>query len=250
MPATPATELLLIEVFSSLQGEGVFIGRRQLFVRLAGCNLDCAYCDTPFAAQPTWTAETAPGAAELSHFPNPASADALTTLIRDWQARFPSHHSLALTGGEPLLQADALADWLPELGEVIPVYLESNGTLSDALARVLPRIDWISMDIKLASTAGSAVPWDAHDAFLAVGGAKVCQVKVVVDSATPASEVVAAARLMARHDPRIPLILQPRTVAGRPAVTGRTLLDLQTAAAGVHADVRVIPQVHPLLALR
>ena len=37
----------LSEVFSSIQGEGLYVGDRHLFVRFAGCNLNCQYCDTP-----------------------------------------------------------------------------------------------------------------------------------------------------------------------------------------------------------
>lgn len=34
------------EIFSSIQGEGKYVGCRQLFIRLIGCNMDCPYCDT------------------------------------------------------------------------------------------------------------------------------------------------------------------------------------------------------------
>lgn len=250
MPATPATDLRLIEIFSSLQGEGVFIGRRQLFVRLAECNLDCAYCDTVHAGGPFWSCETEPGGTRLQGHPNPATPELLTGLLRDWQSRWPWHHSLALTGGEPLVQADALAAWLPEAVTVLPVYLETNGTLPARLQQVLPHVTWVSMDIKLASTSGETTPWETHADFLSVACERVCQVKVVVDECSTADELVDAARLVECCGPDIPLVLQPRTVAGRPALTGNRLLALQAVAAGEHRATLVIPQLHPLLAIR
>lgn len=228
----------------------MLIGHRQLFVRLAGCNLDCAYCDTDFAAAPTWRAETEPGGTGVRDYPNPAPLPLLTELVRHWQEQYPVHHSLALTGGEPLLQSRELAAWLPGVREILPVYLETNGTLAKELAILLPFLSWISMDIKLSSTTGAPTPWDAHAAFLHNAGDKVCQVKMVVDVMTTEAEVAEAAGFVARHGAGVPLILQPKTAAGRPAMVGGRLLALHSAAAREHRDVLVIPQVHPFLALR
>lgn len=250
MPAIPATELYLKEIFSSLQGEGLFIGRRQLFVRLAQCNLDCAYCDTDYAIAPTWHAEIGPGIDEVREYPNPASVELLTGLILDWQSQPSLHHSLALTGGEPLVQDQALAVWLPTVCSILPVFLETNGTLADSLGHLLPYLTWVSMDIKLAGSSGSLTPWDDHAAFLAAGRPKICQVKAVIDAQTPETELIDAARFMHRSAPEIPLVLQPRTIAGRPSLSGRQLLSLQALAAREHGATLVIPQMHPLLAIR
>lgn len=250
MPAIPATELRLKEIFSSVQGEGVLIGRRQLFVRLSGCNLACDYCDTDFAAAETWTLEGEPGGSGRRELPNPADPQLLTGLIGRWQRLLPVHHSLALTGGEPLLQVQALAGWLPAIREHLPVYLETNGTLPAALELLLPYLTWVSMDIKLAATSGAPTPWEAHADFLRLSGAKACQVKVVVDDRTTDSEIAEVASFVQRHAPAAPLILQPKTVANHPSLVGSQLLRLQEAAAREHVATLVIPQVHPLLSVR
>lgn len=250
MPATPGTELYLKEVFSSLQGEGVFIGRRQLFVRLAQCNLACAYCDTDYAVTALWHAEEEPGGARGEDYPNPAAPAFLTALVARCLKQLPAHHSLALTGGEPLVQSQALAEWLPDLSQCLPVYLETNGTLPDAMERLLPFVSWVSLDIKLSGTTGVPTPWEAHAAFLEVSRSKACQAKIVIDASTTEEELVAAARLLRQHGPDLPLILQPRTVAGRPAFVGRQLLRLQALVASEHPATLVIPQMHPLLDIR
>ena len=248
MPATPAVEATLIELFSSLQGEGVLIGCRQVFLRFADCNLACAYCDTPFQPGPTCRIENPAGSGRFDNWDNPVKLSAITALLAEWQCKSGNtHHSLALTGGEPLLHADTLQAWLPDVLPILPVFLETNGTLPDELAKVLPLVDWISMDIKGAAVTGVTTPWEEHAAFLALAGDRLCQVKLVVDAGTTDTELLAAARLVDQHAPETPLILQPRTLASGPALGGITLLGLQALAATAHRDVRIIPQVHPWL---
>jgi len=249
VPATPLTDLRLIELFSSIQGEGIFLGRRQLFVRLADCNLSCAYCDTPYQLTPFWRAETTPGAGTFEQVANPVTPVVLCEHVRSVQERCPIHHSLALTGGEPLVQAGALVAWLPQVSQILPIFLETNGTLPQPLEAVLPWLVWVSMDIKLESSCGVATPWQTHANFMRIAGKKLCQVKLVIDTTTPDEEVVAAARLVVEYSPGTPLVLQPRTIKGQPGVSGGRLLALQEVAARIHPATLVIPQLHPLLSV-
>jgi organic radical activating enzyme len=248
VPAIPSIEAPLIEVFSSMQGEGMLIGCRQVFVRFAGCNLSCEYCDTPYQPRPACQIEREPGSGQFSAHDNPVNLTEITRLILNWQHICNNvHHSLALTGGEPLLHADSLKVWLPEILSILPVFLETNGTLPAELEKVLPLIDWISMDIKGSAVTGEPTPWSDHADFLALAGEQLCQVKLVVDGSTTDSELLEAARLVTRYTPDVPFILQPRTRAKKPVLEGSALLNLQEIAAVEHRDVRVIPQIHPWL---
>ena len=103
------------------------------------------------------------------------------------------------------------------------------------------------MDVKGSAVTGAPTPWLDHADFLALGRDKLCQVKLVVDASTTDSELLEAARLVNRYAPEVPFILQPRTLAARPVLGGDVLLKLQTIAAEEHRDVRIIPQIHPLL---
>src|SRR5437762_3022579 len=95
------------ELFVSFQGEGPHAGRRQLFVRLGGCPLRCRYCDTPESLVPTTTCRIL-GLDGEQRRPNPLTAAALDAAVVALAAHAPPLHALALTGGEPLLQADFL----------------------------------------------------------------------------------------------------------------------------------------------
>ncbi|HZV83298.1 MAG TPA: 7-carboxy-7-deazaguanine synthase QueE [Geobacteraceae bacterium] len=242
----------LAEVFSSIQGEGIHIGRRQVFIRFIGCNLACAYCDTHLldAAEPC-RLESTPGRGDFFTLANPVPLQQLIDLLARWQRGWPGvHHSISLTGGEPLLHVNLLQKLIGMLRSILPVHLETNGVLYSALATVVRDIDFISMDIKLPSTTGEETMWDHHAEFLSVAAATGLSVKIVVSSSTQHWEVVRAAEMTAAVSPSIPFIIQPETaedLSVRISSTG--LIELQELAAGILRDVRIIPQTHRFIGL-
>jgi len=250
VPRIPRNNAHLMEIFSSIQGEGILIGHRQIFVRFAYCNLNCRYCDTLFQPMDSCRIEDSPGSGSFRSIPNPVSLETLDNILADWQRRAPwMHHSISLTGGEPLVQADALASWLPRLSDILPVHLETNGTLPDPLESLLPHLTWISMDIKLASVTGAPTPWQEHCNFLDLARRIHVQVKVVVAEETPVKEIETVARMVSETDPDIPLIIQPITRKGEAGIRPELLLEFQSVAARSHSTVRIIPQTHTFLNL-
>ncbi len=239
----------LIELFSSLQGEGVLAGYRQIFIRLPGCNLDCAYCDTAIEAPPSCRVERTPGSGEFQGIPQPVTLPTVLEIVHRWCMQLPNaHHSISITGGEPLLQADLLARWLPELNILLPIHLETNGTLPVPLSRLIEHLDFISMDIKLPTAAATPALWDEHRRFLEIARERDVSVKVVVGPLTSDQDLLAAAQLVAGQDDEIPFIIQPVTDRdGRVAVAAGRLLHLQALVSRTLADVRVLPQLHRFL---
>ncbi|WP_082351177.1 7-carboxy-7-deazaguanine synthase QueE [Desulfuromonas soudanensis] len=249
-PAIPPTDGSLIEIFSSIQGEGLLIGRRQVFVRMAGCNLDCAYCDTPFEPTISCRVEDAPGSGNFCDLPNPVALETLYNLLYAWQTVAPGvHHSISLTGGEPLIQGELLLEWLPVLRRIFPLHLETNGTLPALLEPLLPHLDWISMDLKLASLTGVPTPWEAHRDFLHLARRTNCCVKLVVGEEVSREELEEAAALVHEAGDDVLLILQPVTRDGRSGLRGADLLALQGLAARIHPQTLVIPQTHRFIDL-
>ena len=109
------------DIFYSLQGEGHNTGRAAVFIRFAGCNLRCSFCDTEFDTYREMTAEE------------------IVASINTYSARF-----VVLTGGEPTLQVDeAFVDLLHQYG--FEVAMESNGT------RAAPKnLDWLTVSPKIS----------------------------------------------------------------------------------------------------
>lgn len=240
----------LVECFSSIQGEGVLVGLRQVFLRFSGCNLSCSFCDTPgMSATPEeCLLELTPGRRDFFRVPNPVGLERVVSLIESWTLGWPGiHHSISVTGGEPLLYSPVLAEWLPELRKLLPVYLETNGTLPDALAPLIGHIDQVGMDFKLPSASGCADLWERHRAFLQVAAQKSVFVKIVIDQSTEEWEIERSCQMISEVDPSIPLILQPMTLEnGGIAISALRALELQELASGLK-EVRVIPQTHKFM---
>lgn len=242
----------LIEVFSSIQGEGDLIGRRQVFIRFRGCNLACGYCDTNIAADfDHCRLELTPGRQDFQELANPITLKRIMEHLERWEQGWPQvHHSISLTGGEPLLQVDAIHSWLPDLKSLLPVHLETNGVLHIALFKVVNDLDYISMDIKLPSSSGETGLWEHHHAFLEVAAETEVSVKVVVNSATEEWEIERAARMIESVDDSIPLIIQPETAADNSVKLSQLrLIEFHELASGILADVRIIPQTHKFIGL-
>jgi organic radical activating enzyme len=232
-----ANRLPVVELFPSIQGEGLYVGVRQLFVRFAGCNLDCAYCDT-------LAARTTDGAEWLS-------PDELAGRIVELSEREERYHSVCLTGGEPLIREApllALCRRLRLAGLII--YLETNGTLPESMLALAGLVDIVAMDVKLQSATGAPCPLDAHTEFLIAAGGNVFM-KMVVTEETTETEIRRVCRALSDLDPCVACILQPATRPdGRIAIGGERLQALQRAATAWLPDTRVIPQCHKVLSVR
>lgn len=225
-------------------------GRRQIFVRLMECNLDCRYCDTDFQKSDVCRVESQPGSGSFLNVSQPLPMHELNSIFTDWLSRVPGgHHSFSITGGEPLLYADSLAEWFPQLRVMLPIHLETNGTMHIALRQVKHLVDYISMDMKLPSTAGCTEQlWELHSLFLQEAYGCNVSVKVVVGDQTTDSEIQEVCNVITSVDASLPLFLQPLSMPdGTVGINVVHLLRLQELASCRLSDVRVIPQMHKLL---
>lgn len=250
-----------VELFSSAQGEGPHVGASTLFVRLGGCDLRCRWCDSPHTWRPTDTCrlEVERGSGAFRSVPNPVAVEEIAAAAEALE--LPAHAFVSITGGEPLLQPEVVALLGAALrGRGPRVLLETAGHLPEALAAVIGVVDVVSMDWKLASdvrregepTSVLAQPGrsfhELHRRFLEVARrAPEAYVKIVVTEASRDEEVLAACGHVAAVAPATTVVLQPVTPRGGALRPGAArLLALQRAAARRLADVRVIPQTHPI----
>lgn len=230
-------EAEVVDIFSSVQGEGIFVGAKQIFVRFKRCNMSCVFCDEQRDAEPRIYA--------------PAS---LMAEIRALEATKGVCHSVSLTGGEPLMYPEFLKAFLPLLRKApIKSYLETNGTLPEELAAVVDLVDIIAMDFKLPSSTGERAFWDEHLEFLKTASKKSVFVKAVVTPNTTIEDVESSIEIIKKVGKNIPFILQPATPVslGENRISNETLLKFLEVGLRNELDhIRVIPQVHKMLNVR
>lgn len=157
----------LHEIFTSLQGEGRNTGRLCLFIRLAGCNLKCPWCDTPHVEGQALTI-----------------SELMARITPELQAMFSP--SVIITGGEPTLQPD-----FPELVAALKaqgcwVAIETNAT-QPLDPQTLKTLDYIAASPKL-DPASTIRLQSAHEVRLVVTDATTAAQCVAVRNALPARE--------------------------------------------------------------
>lgn len=217
-------EAKINEIFSSIQGEGTVVGCKQIFVRFCECNLNCKYCDTKFQDGKTYT---------------PAQ---LFETINKYDLK--TFHSISLTGGEPLLSAEFLKDFLPLLKEKIKIYLETNATLPDELNKIKNYTDIIAADIKLPSSTGFNT-FKLHQKFFDNCKGTTTFAKVVFDENITQEEINICCEMGAKND--IELILQPKMSGDKMSVSSDFCVDILEKFTQKYPKVRLIPQVHKFL---
>ena len=224
----------IIEIFSSLQGEGLLVGERQIFVRFAGCNLNCSYCDT-----------------ELSK--NPANGKLMSVdevLDEINKLKTPDVRTISFTGGEPLLYADFINEVIKKSD--LNSLLETNGTLTNKLSEI-DKLDWASVDIKLPEHFNDELSIDVIEKeiqFIKLLIEKEIKIycKLVV---LPSTEILTVENIIKKisnniplnHD--IPLIIQP--VSPLNQWDNIENLFKFSEIVGKYMKVYTIPQIHKIL---
>ncbi|MBF0491246.1 MAG: 7-carboxy-7-deazaguanine synthase QueE [Deltaproteobacteria bacterium] len=238
------SEAQLIEIFSSIQGEGLRLGEMQTFVRFQGCSLRCRWCDTPenFNPKKNYRVEDLPFSGTWSEHPNSISAEKLLQFLSHFKNTWVS-----FTGGEPLEQADFLEECLKIAPKHFRFLLETGGFLPGELERIISYLHCVSMDIKLPSSTQTGEYWIQHGEFLKVAQrAPQFYVKMVLTEKTVEEELQRALHLIASINEKTPVILQPvSAIKGFSEwVSIKKIAHFYQLSSQFKMPLKIIPQVH------
>ena len=215
------SKIKINEIFSSVQGEGLYVGQKHLFIRFCNCNLNCNYCDTDYKEGVEY------------------GFDDLFKIIEDSDC-----NTVALTGGEPLLAVDFLYDFFKKYNKLNKkIYLETNGTLYKNLEKIIDFVDIVASDIKLKSATGQDNRFLDNEKFLNIAHTKECFIKVVFNNSIKDDEIDFCTKIAKKHN--IPLILQPQMPLDKNLDLTKIFNDFYLN----YKNIRLIPQTHKFLML-
>ena len=223
------TKARIAEVFDSVQGEGIYLGEKQIFVRFFGCNLNCVYCDT-----------------KLDRFMEYEPHE----LVEEIKLYRDKYHSISFTGGEPLLCKDFLKEVLKLTAKFgHKHYLETNGTLVPELEELIGDIDFVAMDLKFPSSSGMGNLWDTHKKFLEIASQKEVFLKAIICEGTKEDDLREAIKLIKEISPSSVLVLQPNSHEDQIFLQGK-LSKYKEICREASVIACVIPQIHKITGIR
>jgi 7-carboxy-7-deazaguanine synthase len=232
------------EIFTSIEGEGIFVGKKTLFIRFSGCHLKCRWCDTKYALP-------------LDSGTEYQIDEIEDLIIRELQ---PFTYKVNFTGGEPLLQTDAvikLADFIKKQTN-LKTYIESSCFDSELFSKVLPYIDICKIEFKTDDS--KVVENEVYDSLLlneikclelAVKSNKTTYIKIVLTNSTNLESfknLVYNISKKIRVSDIVGFIIQPSHGVDQPTVN--KLLDTYDIVQPMFPEVRIIPQLHKEIGAR
>jgi organic radical activating enzyme len=233
----------LSEIFTSIEGEGILFGTKTMFVRLAGCPLNCHWCDTPYALP-------------LESGSDYSIAEAKELISKNLHA---NTYKVNFTGGEPLVQHEAvieLAKFVRQKG--LKTYLESACYDAARFAKVLPYIDLVKVEFKLKDSKvvdekhyGSLLRTELECLKQAISSGKAPYIKIVVTNSSSLKEfkkLVHEVFKMAKPVEIAGFIIQPSYKIDEPTLD--LLFGFYDTVYPLYDQVRVVPQLHKVIGVR
>lgn len=230
----------LFEIFTSVEGEGIFYGTKTLFIRLAGCPFSCFYCDTKDAIPI-----------------NSGKLYSVSEVCRLIDKNLQKNtYKVNFTGGDPLLQHEAVAELAKYVkSRQIPTYLESSCFDSKRFQFVLPHIDYLKIEFKTEDSElveATAYPRIIQNALTclksAINSHKRTYIKIVVSSKTNKtkfSNLIKTIFTTIKKDDIEGFILQPTYGISEPTLDD--LMKLYDTVFPLYKEVRIIPQLHKFI---
>ena len=225
----------IIEIFSSFQGEGLLIGERQIFVRFAGCNLNCNYCDT-----------------------NDSKSERSGTLMTPQEVTeeinrllTPDCKTISFTGGEPSLYPDFISEVSKNFN--LNIMLETNGTLPDNID-LIEKLNMVSLDIKLPEHFDGDFNQEIFlneiksvNLLMAKSINVYCKVVILPSTKIKSfKEVVEKLSENISSKSNLKIIIQPSSPLGEWKDINSKLFEFSEVV-GQYFEVSTIPQIHKIL---